>query len=109
MHAEMRMSQHLVAMKSLLFVLLLVQSNSSMTQGDNCSDTQLEAFQKQLDLSNSQVEHDCHLEVKETLIQLLDNAKSTVHVKGLLVKYLRKFNHILLVILHEAPTMINLA
>ena len=85
------MSQHLVAMKSLLFVLLLVQSSSSLTQGNNCSDTQLEAFRKQLDLSYSQVEYDCHMEVKERLIQISENDISTV--KGPLVKYLRKFSH----------------
>ena len=91
MHAVMRMSQHLVAMKSLLFVLLLIQSSSSLTQGNHCSEAQLEALRRQLDLSYSQVEYDCHVEVKESLTQMSENDTSTV--KGPLVKYLRKFCH----------------
>lgn len=91
MHAVMRMSQHLVAMKSLLFVLLLIQSSSSLTQGNHCSEAQLEALHRQLDLSYSQVEYDCHVEVKESLTQMSENDTSTV--KGPLVKYLRKFRH----------------
>ena len=79
-------------MKSLFLILLLVQSSSNyslqLTKGNNCSEKQLEAFQKQLDLSISHVEHNCHLEVKEKLVQMSENDISTM--KGPLVKYLCK-------------------
>lgn len=88
----MRIGQLLEAMKNLFLILLLIQSSSSLQliKGTNCSDTQLETFQKKLDLSYSHVEHNCHLEVKEKLVQMSENTVSTV--KGPLVKYLRKFS-----------------
>lgn len=79
--------------------MLLIQSSFSLTQDLNmysCTDVQIKTFNRLLDLTYSQAKHDCHFEVKEKLVQMSDNtiSRTTVHVKGPLVKYQCKFSQV---------------